>query len=311
NFIIDNAVSFIPINALPEIPERPEGYVIIGNGKTGMDACLWLLKNGVDPNEITWIVSRDAWLLDRQNTQTTDAFFEQTMGTLANQFEVATKASSIQDLFQRLEAVGALVRIDQTIQPQLFRGATVSQVELKELRRIKNVIRLGRVQHLKTNQIILEKGTLPTSVNHIHVDCSASAISGKAPKPIFEEERITPQFVRPYQPVFSASFIAYVESNYEDLDRKNALCQVVPLPTTAESWIDMMLIQILNQATWQQDIKLLNWMLNNRLNAFGDFLKNLHESDKKRTAILERIRENSFSALVNLKALSEQSKSSD
>ena len=60
-------VRCVPLNDLPR-EERPRsGYVIVGAGKTGMDACLWLLENGVDPATLTWIMPRDSWLLDRSS----------------------------------------------------------------------------------------------------------------------------------------------------------------------------------------------------------------------------------------------------
>ena len=38
----------VPLNDLPELVDLPEEYVVVGGGKTAIDACLWLLDNGVD-----------------------------------------------------------------------------------------------------------------------------------------------------------------------------------------------------------------------------------------------------------------------
>jgi hypothetical protein len=75
NFSVDPKVNFMPLNNLPLVTKKPNGYVVIGGGKTGIDACLWLLSRDVDPDDITWIRPRDSWLLDRQNTQPTESFF--------------------------------------------------------------------------------------------------------------------------------------------------------------------------------------------------------------------------------------------
>ncbi len=45
NFHIEPGVSFMPLNDLPKVTAPPAGYTIIGGGKTGIDACLWLLEN--------------------------------------------------------------------------------------------------------------------------------------------------------------------------------------------------------------------------------------------------------------------------
>jgi len=55
----------VPVGALTSVTEPPAGYVIIGGGKTAMDAACWLLDQGTPPGEITWIRPRDSWILNR------------------------------------------------------------------------------------------------------------------------------------------------------------------------------------------------------------------------------------------------------
>lgn len=300
NFTIAEDIPFMPINDLPKIKTPPAGFVIIGGGKTGIDACLWLLENRVEPDNITWIISRDAWMIDRQNAQPGEEFFETSIGAVANQFEAIAKATSIENLFDRLEEGNVLVRLDKEHRPQMFHGATVSQLELEHLRRIKNTIRLGRVQSIEVSKIILDKGTIPTTKNHIHVDCSASAITNLEMKTIFEENIITTQTVRPYQPVFSAAFIAYVEANYDTDKAKNNLCQVVRLPNHDTDWIPMVATQMVNQFTWSQDKKLRHWMRENRLDGFSKMLKNVDKTDEKKMAILKKMKDNAMPAMMKL-----------
>ncbi|MFS4494619.1 DUF2855 family protein [Maribacter sp. 2308TA10-17] len=300
NFSIEDGVQFIPLNDLPKITNQPEGYVVIGGGKTGIDACLWLLEKQVNPDAITWIVSRDAWLLDRKNAQPADEFFETSIGSIAAQMEAIPKAKSIPDLFDRLEDTGVLTRLDKNVRPKMFHGATVSQLELEELRKIKNVVRLGRVQQLKKDQIILKEGIIPTSKENIHIDCSATAISEHDSRPIFQEGLITPQTVRSYQPVFSASVIAYIEAHYKGDQAKNKLCQVVLLPNHDTDWIRMLSAQLGNQFTWSQDKKLRNWLTENRLNGFGSLVQNVDKTDELKMAILKRMRKASMPALMKL-----------
>ncbi len=299
-FTIADGVRFMPLNDLPKLSEKPHGYVVIGGGKTGIDACLWLLENRVNPDTIHWIMPRDGWLLDRANAQPTMEFFEQTMGAQAAQFEAIAASDSIDDLFDRLEKSGVLMRLDTDVKPKMFHGATVSQAELQELRRIKNVVRMGRVTALEPGKVVLEEGTLEVSVDTLHVDCSASAISNLEIKPVFQSDLITPQTVRSYQPVFSASLIAHVEATKESEDEKNRLCDVVPLPNQATDWIAIMVPFMMNQYQWSQDPEIRNWLAENRLDGFSRIARDYDRDDEEKKAIMRRIRAASMLAMAKL-----------
>ncbi|SDT07680.1 NAD(P)-binding Rossmann-like domain-containing protein [Halopseudomonas sabulinigri] len=300
SFSIDPGVAFMPLNDLPKVKQPADNYVVIGGGKTGIDACLWLLEHQVDPERICWIVSRDAWLLDRRNTQPGEEFFHNTIGAVAAQFEAIAQAESVDDLFDRLEQAGVLLRIDQNVKPKMFHGATISQLELAQLRRITNVVRMGRVTHLQADRIVLEQGTIATSSNNLHIDCSASAITNLAIKKVFQGNLITPQTVRSYQPVFSAAFIAHVEACYSDEAEKNRLCSVVPLPNHDTDWIRMMAALMMNQYQWSQIEDLRNWLLANRLDGMGKLVRSASKEDAEKQAILTRMRDNSAPAMMKI-----------
>ena len=303
NFSIDDEAQFIPLNNLPQITEPPAGFTVIGGGKTGIDACLWLLEHKVDPDKIRWIMPRDAWLLDRRNVQPTEEFFEVAIGAQASQMEAIVAAESIPDLFDRLEASGVLLRIDQDVRPKMFHGATISQLELKQLKRIKNIVRLGRVLRVEKDQIVLEQGSIPTTTHELHVDCSASAISNLASKPIFQGDLITPQTVRSYQPVFSAAFIAHIEASYDNNEEKNKLCAVVPLPNHDTDWIRMNLTFMMNQYAWSQQPELGQWLYKNRLDGFSKLIGEVDKEDSTKMAILQRLRSNIVPAVGKLQQL--------
>lgn len=298
-FSVAEGVQFMPLNDLPKITQQLDGYVIVGGGKTGIDACLWLLENGVDPNTITWIMPRDAWLLDRKNTQPTEEFFKDAIGAQANQMESIANSESVEDMFLRLEKTGVFLRIDQSVWPEMFHGATISQLELEELRRIKNIIRMGRVSQINTDEIVLAQGTIPTSTNVMHVDCSASAISNLDTKPIFEDKLITPQTVRSYQPVFSAAFIAHIEATYPE-EVKNQLCNVVPLPNTSMDWLKLTAALMINQKVWSQDEDLRAWLYENRLDGYSKLVQDVSPDDAEKMKILGRLRASAGPAMEKL-----------
>ena len=64
-FQVDDGATCIPIGELTDVTAPPEGYVIIGAGKTAMDAVCWLLDNGIEPGDIRWIRPREPWMLNR------------------------------------------------------------------------------------------------------------------------------------------------------------------------------------------------------------------------------------------------------
>lgn len=299
SFSIADGVRFLPVNDLPALSTPPEAFVVIGGGKTGIDACLWLLSHDVDPRRIRWIMPRDAWLLDRRNTQADPRFFLDTFGAQAAQFEAIAAADSFDDLFSRLEEAGVLVRIDESVKPAMFHGATVSQDELTQLRRIESVVRMGRVQRVEIDRIVLDDGEMETTPDTVHVDCSASAISNLATKPIFADGLITTQTVRSYQPVFSASMIAHVEATRVTDEEKNRLCQVVPLPNHDTDWVRMMIPYLINQYQWSKDPELRNWLLQSRLDGFSALAAGVGD-DPARLAVMARLRAASRPAMTRL-----------
>ncbi|MFT5675365.1 MAG: hypothetical protein ACI808_001296 [Paraglaciecola sp.] len=307
-FSIAEEVQFMPLNDLPKVTKSPEGYVIIGGGKTGIDAVLWLLENNVNPELIQWIMPRDAWLIDRKNTQNSEQFFADSIGAQAAQMEAIAESNSMEDMFARLEKAGVFLRIDTSVQPQMFHGATISQLELEALRRVKNIVRLGRVTSLEKDLITLEQGTIPTSINHLHIDCSASALTNFEMKQIFADNVITPQTVRSYQPVFSAAFIAHIEAAYPNDEIKNKICNVVPLPNTLIDWLRLTVVFMTNQYIWSQDENIRTWLLENRLDGFSQLVRDVAEDDTEKQGILQRLRGNSRGAMAKLQQYLAQAK---
>ncbi|MFP3366942.1 NAD(P)/FAD-dependent oxidoreductase, partial [Pseudoalteromonas sp. SIMBA_148] len=86
------------------------------------------------------------------------------------QAEAIAEAESIEDLFNRLEKGGVLMRIDPNVRPQMFHGATISSEELKQLRRVKNIVRKGRVTCLDTDKIYFGDDSIATTPNTMHID---------------------------------------------------------------------------------------------------------------------------------------------
>jgi len=197
---------------------------VVGAGKTGMDACVWLLQQGADPDQIRWIVPRDSWVLRRGNFQPGAEHFARFCRSLADQVTAVVECDGIDDLFRRLEAADELARVDPAITPGAYHCAILSDGELAELRRITDVVRLGRVRSIVRDQLELEQGSIAARSGSCYVDCSAAGIPSRPSKPIFDGDRITLQWMRTCQPTFSAAFLGHVEGTFDDEDEKNRLC---------------------------------------------------------------------------------------
>ncbi|MEX1106127.1 MAG: NAD(P)/FAD-dependent oxidoreductase [Ilumatobacteraceae bacterium] len=267
-YAVAPGVRCTPLNDLPRLSRPTDGYVVVGAGKTGADACLWLLGNGVDPDHITWVMPRDSWYLDRAQIQPGE-FFDNTAHCFVEQLRHIAQSTSIDDVFDRLEAAGLLLRIDTAVRPTMYRCSTVTTTELAQLRRITNVVRMGHVQRIDTDRIVLDHGEIPTTPHTAHIDCSADGLARRPPRPVFDDGRITLQTVRHCQQVFSAAFIAHIEAAYDTDDDRNDLCGVVPHPDSDTDWIRTTYGNSLNSARWGADADLQNWLAHARLDGFS------------------------------------------
>ena len=296
-------VTCIPLNGLPGIGRAPASYTVVGSGKTGMDAILWLLENQVAPEAIRWVMPRDAWLLNRANFQPGLENYEDSMAGIIGQFEAMAEAASVADLLVRLEQRQLLLRIDRNVQPSTYRCAIVSLAELAQLRRIQDVVRLGHVGSIEPTQIVLDHGSVAADADTLYIDCSAAAIVMPPQLPVFDGERINLLMVRTCQPVFSAAVIAWVESHGADTAEKNSICAVVPSPEAPVDWLRMWAVNLRNMGRWRQHAGLSAWLLQCRLNGIAVFLRGVKPDDTARLALFRKLGEASAAAAVRIPAL--------
>ncbi len=265
---VDEDASCVPPGELPRRAADFDRHVVIGAGKTGMDACLFLLKHGADPDAIRWIMPRDSWLLNRAHIQPGKGPDDPLTRSFGRQLEEIARAESLEDLFARLDAAGLLLRLDPTVTPTMYRCATVTERELEELRRIRDVVRLGRVKRVEASRLVLEGGEVPTPPGTLHVDCTADGLATRPARPVFEGDTLTLQSLRVCQQVFSAALIGHVECRYDDEATCNALCKPIPHPDTHLDFLRTTLANAANQARWSQEPELLAWLHASRLDGF-------------------------------------------
>lgn len=229
----------VAVNELIKLGAAPSLYVIVGAGKTAMDACIWLLSNGVDTDSICWVRPREPWMLNRAVVQPDPTVFT---GMAADIVEVAAGASSAEELFLRLEEVGVMIRIDQSVTPTMARTPTLARWELDLLRTIENVVRLGHIRYVEPGRLVFGHDTVAIPKGALIVHCAASGLRQRPLVPIWGTEAVTLQLIRAGFPCFGAALGGYVEATRDDDVEKNRLCPPSPYSNSTRDWARMQLL---------------------------------------------------------------------
>lgn len=303
-FEIDPEAVCVPVGALPHLDQPGAGYVIIGAGKTAMDAVIWLLEQGTDPDLITWIKPREAWLTNR-------AFFQpltlssSTMQGLSHWMEAGAQATTLDEFMIGLEERGVLLRVDPDVWPEMAKIPTINELELAELQRVTKVVRQGHVRRIGRDEIELDHGTVPTSPDQVHVHCAAPGIPSRPGRDVFEAERITVQPLRWGMLCLSAAVTGFVEATRgDDLADKNRLCPPQTYPDRPAEVAEMLLSSLRTDQQWMSEPDVEDFSYRSRLNPAGGWKEQLDQPEV--AAALQGFLENVGGAVSNLQGLSEQ-----
>ncbi|MEO1044389.1 MAG: NAD(P)-binding protein [Pseudomonadota bacterium] len=305
---VADGVRCIPPNDLPQLWKDPDAvpshFCIVGAGKTAMDVGVWLMNSGASPEQISWVVPRDSWLLNRACTQPGIEFFDSAIGGQASLMQALAEAEDITDLFHRLEAANFMLRIDPGVEPGMFHYATISQGEVDILRRITDVVRKGRVASVDADGLTFANGERhPMPADTLYIDCTATAVELRDTVPMYQPGKIVLQMARIPQPAFSAALCAFIEANYEDDAERNRLAMPVPLPDTMDQYPAACMGNLVNQMNWTQEGKIRDWMLGSRLDGFSATIAAIGPDDQDKTEIMKRFREYGGLAAQNIPKL--------
>jgi hypothetical protein len=267
-FEVADGVRCVPAGEIARTTARPERFVIIGAGKTALDACVWLLEQGVPAAAIRWIKPREAWWLNRRFHQP-HALLPDFYRGMAIQLEAMAQATSVQDLFARLETEGFCLRIDRGVAPTMFRGAVINEAELELLRRIEDVVRLGHVRRIARDEIVLDGGRVSTSERTLHVHCASRGLPRPPLRPIFEPRRVT---VQPFLWGFACyqfAMLGVVEATVESDEEKNRLCPPIAYWDANTDYLSAFLATLVNERARAAYPALASWAKETRLNPLG------------------------------------------
>jgi hypothetical protein len=185
----------------------------------------------------------------------------------------------------------------------MFHYATISAGEVALLRKIADVVRMGRVKAIDAGGMTLDEGRIAVPPGALYIDCTASAVERRPTVPVFQPGLITLQMVRIPQPAFSAALCAFIEAAYDDDAQKNALSAPVPLPDTLDQYLKATLTNLGNQLAWSQDKRVRRWIYESRLDGFGKVVAGVAPNDAEKQAVIARLKGNAMRAAMNLQTL--------
>lgn len=307
HFKVGEGTALVPPNALPMLWKRrdamPEAFVILGAGKTAMDAAVWLLSAGVEPDRIHWVRPRDSWVYNRAKVQPGRSFLPAMLGAQAELMRAMGEATDTDEVFERLEAAGYMLRIDRNHRASMFHYATCSEAEVAMMGRIEKVIRKGRVAAIEPGAIRFADADVTVPENSLFIDCTASAIVRKPPVPVFDGDTVTLQMIRGGQPAFSAALAAFIDVHVDGEAAKNRLAVPIPLPDRIEDFAAATLVNMANQQAWMQDDRIRGFILASRLDGYGKTIAAIGPDDAEMAAMAAELRRLSRAAVPNMQAL--------
>ena len=257
-FPVDDLVPFVTPNDLVHEYDKWDRFYVLGCGKTSMDALLFLLSKNVPVENIYWVMPNDIWCFDRAAIQ---------VGTVPRAVlghaKALVKAKTTADPFLEKEKEGGILRLDESVMPRKWKCATVNLEEIKQLRRVKNTIRKGRIKHLTQAGMQFDKETISYPEGSLFVNCTADGLAQRAAKPLFSDGHIDLQSIFFCQQVFSAAAIGKLELTNLSDKKRNAI-KAIPHPEFEEDWPKLFSMTIDNLL--RMHLYFPMWMFRSRLN---------------------------------------------
>ncbi len=298
NFEVSDRAEVVPPGHLPGLWKRagdlPSHYVILGAGKTAMDTGVWLIEAGIGPDDISWVRPRESWLWNRIYTQPGEHFIEKVIEMQIGMLEAASKAANGEEWMQLLGEQDYYLRIDEQTDPEMFHYATISQGEVDILRRIKNVIRNGRVTNIENGRMHFGDEAVDVPQDTLFIDCTATAVPFRArrsERPVFDDDTITLRPLHIPLVTFSAAMAAFLEANFDDDAKRNAMANPGPLTDTPGTFPYAFLVTMMNRGAWAQDPKISAWLAKSRLDLATPVIAKLAAENSPKLAIIGKFQQ--------------------
>ncbi|MEP5938015.1 MAG: NAD(P)-binding protein [Erythrobacter sp.] len=274
--------------------DLPDHYVIIGAGKTAMDSAVWLLESGVSPDKIGWVRPRDSWMFNRKLLQPAKHRIEGLMQFQQALVECCAGSQTGDEMFDKLDESGTMLRIDPQVTPKMFHFAVISEAEVDMLRQIKQVYRQGRVTAIGPNVMHFDDETVTLPDNTLFIDCTASAVpfeQRENAKPFFDGDLITLQLAQsPFVP-YSAALAAFIEANFDNDMEKNALIPPAPLTDTTNTYPYAIMANLMSTAILSSNPKTDAFNNRSRLHPTGPAIAQMIAEGSPKLASMGKVRD--------------------
>ncbi len=295
-FDIAEGTRFAAPGKLPELwmqaDNLPDHYVVIGGGKTAMDTAVWLLEAGVAPEKIDWVRPRDSWMFNRKLLQPAHHRIEGLIQFQTDLVECAATSETGDEMFEKLDERGTMLRIDPGVTPQMFHFAVISEAEVALLAAIKNVHRGKRVTALEPGAMHFGDSTAELPHNTLFIDCTARAVPFDAKgntRPFFEGDRITLQLAQaPFVP-YSAALAAFLEVNFDNDMERNNLIPPAPLTDSTATYPYAIMANLMSTAILSGNEKTNGFNARSRLHPTGPAIAQMIAEQDPRLAELAKV----------------------
>jgi hypothetical protein len=159
-----------------------------------MDCVVWLQLRGVSPDDITWVIPRELYAMDRDASQNMQ---NRAIGNKLNvaQQEAVRAATSFDEAIKGFETCGFFVKLASSGAPTIFHGAYLAKNELKMLNLVKDIEKRGRIVSIDATGFDMAGGRKKMPQNTLYVDCAAETVKAKPHFKIFQGNKIVLPFM--------------------------------------------------------------------------------------------------------------------
>ena len=138
--------------------------------------------------------------------------------------------------------------------------------EVQRIRQVEHVVRQGHVRRIGTQGVRLANGTIDACAGEVFVDCTARGVPTTPLRPVFEQGRITMEFLTLGNAPYSAATIGVVEALCDDDVERNRFCPPMRFDGTLLGFSSLVLTALGGSRARAAEPNLNAWNSGSRMN---------------------------------------------